>query len=231
MSIRMLTAATVILLALFIASPAARADILTLKNGATVEGIIKKVEAGNVYVLVDKEEETYNILEIESMDFNTPHLLADATNVPLEHFMKDIEAQEMVRNIEQLEKSSADIRRKLEHVRTYWGAGEPITAKEKKIWDATKEDFRKPLALYQELLNDLYFHVLAKVDEYNALTAEARKVYVGVKGIRIGSSLITSDMQKLPLRKYVPTAWYDTIFYEGYNRGYDDAFQRMTGNR
>jgi hypothetical protein len=57
-----------------------------------------------------------------------------------------------------------------------------------------------------------------------------RKVYVGVKGIRIGSSLISSDMEKLPLRKYVPGAWYDTIFYEGYNQGYDEAYQKIGGH-
>lgn len=33
-------------------------------------------------------------------------------------------------------------------------------------------------------------------------------------------------MDKLPLKEYVPGAWYDTIFYEGYNIGYNDAVER-----
>jgi hypothetical protein len=225
----MMVLAILLSLVLFIESPVARADTLTLKDGSTVDGVIKKVEKGTVYVQLGEEEKSFSILDIVSMDFNTPHLLADATKLPLDHFLKDIEAQEMVRNVEQLEKSAADIRHKLGQIRAYWGARQPVTAEEEKGWDAAKEEFRKPLALYQELLNDLYFHVLAKVDEYNLMAAQAKKVYVGVKGIRIGSSLISSDMEMLPLRKYVPASWYDTIFYDGYNRGYDEAYQKITG--
>jgi hypothetical protein len=35
-------------------------------------------------------------------------------------------------------------------------------------------------------------------------------------------------MEKLPLKKYVPSTWYDTIFYDGYSLGYDDAYQKIT---
>jgi hypothetical protein len=229
MRIRILAIAALLTLVLLATSPTAFADTLTLKGGATIEGVIKKVETGTVYVQIGNEEKTFSILEIESMDFNTPHLLADTAKVPLDHFLKNIEAQEMVRNVEQLEKSAADIRHKLGQIRTYWGGKQPISAEEQKGWDAAKEEFRKPLALYQELLNDLYFHVLAKVDDYNLMANQAKKVYVGVQGIRFGSSLITSDMEKLPLRKYVPAPWYDTIFYDGYNLGYDDAYQKISG--
>jgi hypothetical protein len=81
---------------------------------------------------------------------------------------------------------------------------------------------------YQEILNDLYFHVLGRVDEYNGLMKQASKMYVGIKGVRIGSSLVPSDTERLPLRKYVPATWYDTIFYDGYNLGYSDATQKIS---
>ena len=83
------------------------------------------------------------------------------------------------------------------------------------------------MAEYQESLNELYFHVLGKVDEYNSLMKEADSIYVGVRGwFQVGSSLIAPDVKKLPLKKYVPANWYDTIFYEGYNQGYNEAFEK-----
>jgi len=64
-------------------------------------------------------------------------------------------------------------------------------------------------------LHDLYFLVLGKVDEYNRLAADANSLYVGVKGVfQTGSSLVSKDKEKLPLKKYVPSHWHDTIFYE-----------------
>ena len=77
-------------------------------------------------------------------------------------------------------------------------------------------------------MNDLYFHVLGKVDEYNALMKDADSIYVGVKGaLNVGSSLIPRDKKKLPLKKYVPGNWYDTIFFEGYDRGYQEAYDKF----
>jgi hypothetical protein len=227
MRTRNVAIATVLSLILFAAAVETRADTLVFKNGSTIEGVIRKVEAGTVYVQIENEEKGFSILDIETMDFNTPHvLLPEAANIPLEHFLKDIESQEIVRNVEQLEKASADLIHKLGQIRNYWGAKDPIAAEERDGWETAKEEFRKPLALYQELLNDLYFHVLAKVDEYNLIAREARKVYVGIKGIRFGSALVSKEMEKLPLKKYVPSTWYDTIFYDGYNLGYDEAYMK-----
>ena len=48
-----------------------------------------------------------------------------------------------------------------------------------------------------------------------------------MKGIKTGSPLVSKDMAKLPLKKYVPATWWDTIFYEGYNRGYDDEYEKF----
>ena len=83
------------------------------------------------------------------------------------------------------------------------------------------------MSRYQELLNDVYFHALARVDEYNVIAEEARDVYVGVKGVfKVGSPLLPDGMGQLPLRKYVLTNWYDTIYFEGYN----EAYIKITGD-
>jgi hypothetical protein len=213
-------------LTLFLALPA-RADTVLLKDGTTIEGVINKVEKGKLFITVDGAEKITSILLVESMDFNTPHLLTAVGDVPIDHFLKDVEAQEIVRNMKEIEKTAADLRHKLGQIRTYWGLNQPIPAEDKKGWDAAREEFRRPLERYQELLNDLYFHVLNRVDEYNLTAKEASKVYVGVKGLQIGSSLVSRNMVELPLRKYVPAAWYDTIFYDGYNQGYSEAYSEM----
>jgi hypothetical protein len=36
-------------------------------------------------------------------------------------------------------------------------------------------------------------------------------------------------MKPLALRKYVPGSWYDTIFYDGYNLGFNEAYQKIMG--
>jgi hypothetical protein len=209
-------------MALVLAVPAAWADIVTFKDGGELNGVIKQVAEGKVVINVNGEEKTFDILTIASMDFTTPHIL------PTEHFAKDIEADEIVSSLNRIEKTADDIRSKLSQIQAYWEKKEPVTPKEEAGWLAAKEEFRKPLTLYQELLNDLYFHVLAKVDEYNTLAGDARKVYVGVKGpFNVGSSLVPADLAKLPLRNYVPATWWDTIYFDGYNMGYEDGFQNQ----
>lgn len=227
MWIRALATTAVLGLTLFLCAPSIRADTLTFKDGSTKDGVIKRVAAGKVVVEIGDQEEVFDILNVKSMDFNTPHLLGAAPNVPVEHFMKDVEAQELVRNFEQLEKTESELRMKLDQIRGYWERKQPIDSAQLAGWEAAKEEFRKPLERYQEILNDTYFHVLAKVDRYNDLARQAHDVYVGVKGIRTGSALIEKDMEKLPLRKYVPASWYDTIYYDGYNRGWDEAYEKF----
>ena len=222
---RKIVLVTLICVGLLIATPALFADSLKFKDGTDLEGIIKKVERGKVFVLVGNEEKVFDILNIEGMDFNTAHLLATG-DVPVEHFLKNVEAQEVVRNFQELEKTEAETRSMLVEIRAYWNRVQPVTSKELTGWEMEKEEFRKPLSRYQELLNDLYFHFLARVDGYNAIAAEASEVYVGVKGVRTGSSLVPKDMKKLPLTKYVPGTWYDTIYFDGYNQGYEEAYQK-----
>jgi hypothetical protein len=205
-----------------------RGDVVTLKNGSTAEGIIKKVEAGQVTVDVDGTLRTFEIRDIESMDFNTPHLAEATDKVPIDHFLKDVESQELVRNMRDLEKASDQIETLLKQIRATWLPRQPIPQDQEAAWNAAKDSFRRPLSLYQELLNDMYFHVLAKVDEYNLLMKATEDVYVGVKGaFNVGSGLVPKDLRQLPLKKYVPRPWYDTIFYDGYNAGYNDAYERL----
>ena len=211
-----------VVLALVVSVSTVSADTVVFKDGREINGVIKKVAEGKVVVDLSGEEKIFDILSIASMDFNTPHALT------AEHFAKDIEAQEFVDNMKAIQAAAEDIRFKLSQIEGYWGKKESVTTKEEPGWLAAKEEFRRPLTLYQELLDDIYFHVLAKVDEYNDMMKEAREVYVGVKGpFNIGSSLVPKDMEKLPLRKYVPATWWDTIYFNGYNMGYEDAVQNL----
>jgi hypothetical protein len=228
MWIRIFVLPAVIIAVLLFTASSASADTVKLKDGTTIAGIIKKVEAGNVHIRVENEDKVFDILKVESMDFTTPHLLPETANAPLGHFLRDFDAQEMVRNVQVIEAAAAEIQKKLAQIRTYWEGKQPISAEELKSWEAAKQEFSAPLRRYQEVLNDLYFHVLAKVDQYNITMKEASKVYVGVKGVRIGSALVAKELEALPLRKYVPAAWFDTIYYQGYNAGYDDAYIKIT---
>jgi hypothetical protein len=211
-----------VVLTLIVSVSTVNADIVVFKDGSEINGVIKKVAEGKVVVDFAGEEKTFDILSIASMDFNTPHALT------AEHFAKDIEAQEFVDNMKAIQAAAEDIRFKLSQIEGYWGKKEAVTKEEEPGWRAAKEEFRRPLTLYQELLDDLYFHVLAKVDEYNELMGDAREVYVGVKGVfNVGSALVPKEMERLPLRKYVPATWWDTIYFNGYNMGYEDAVQNL----
>jgi len=198
------------------------ADVVAFKDGTEINGVIKKVADGMVMVELNGEEKVFDILTVASMDFNTPHLVVGATP------SKQLDVHQMVSSLNEINKAEEQIRFKLTQIQGYWGKKDSVVPKEEAGWVAAKEEFRKPLTLYQELLDDLYFQVLAKVDSYNNLMAEARKVYVGVKGpFNIGSSLVPKDLEKLPLKKYVPSTWWDTIYFNGYNMGYEDAVQNM----
>jgi hypothetical protein len=190
------------------------ADTVKLKDGTKFEGTINKIESGKVLLSIKDETKVVNLADVESMDFTDQRL-------------KDTETKEIARNLEELDKTAGQLRQLLNQIEGYWAASEPIDAKNEGGWEAAKATFRQPVTRYQEILNDLYFHVMARVDQYNALMKDASKVYVGVKGLRAGSPLIPSELEQLPLKKYVPGAWYDTIFNDGYNLGYSDAMQKI----
>ena len=203
------------------------ADQLELKDGTRLEGIIQKVEKGQVTAQIGSELKVFGILEVTSMEFDTPRVPPTTSRLPWQHFLTSMEAQEMVGHIQSVEKAAAEIRELVDQTKREWGDRKAIASSDLPKWETAKERFRAPLSRYQEVLNDFYFHVLGKVDEYNALTKQANEIYVGVKGpFSIGSSLIPKEMEKLPLKKYVPGKWYDTIFYDGYNLGYNDGYEK-----
>ena len=212
---------------LLLLAPAALADQGELKDGTKLEGTGQKIEQGQVTILVGSETKTLDILQVANIDFDTARMTTGTKRLPLEHFLSSMEAQEMVSHFERVEKSAGEIRSLLDQTKQEWADQKSVVADQTARWEAAKERFSVPMAEYQESLNELYFHVLGKVDEYNTLTKEADSIYVGVKGwFQVGSSLIPPHVKKLPLKKYVPANWYDTIFYEGYNQGYNEAFEK-----
>jgi hypothetical protein len=220
-----------VLTIVFACSSELLADTIVMRNGDTYAGIIEEISGGEVRVEINRELMTFDIRDVESMNFDTPHLLPPEDEA-LDHFLSDLESQEIVENFAQMEQTAEELRTLIARVRRSWEAREPIESREVQAWEAARDQFRRPLSLYQELLNDVYFHVLSRVDEYNEITREADDVYVGVSGIfNVGSSLLPDGMDELSLRKYVPAAWFDTIYYEGYNIGYNDAYERIQGDR
>jgi hypothetical protein len=192
------------------------ADTLTLRSGDFYQGIIQEVDDGEVRMEVNREVVVFDILDVASMNFDTPHLLASGADPAMEHFLSDLESQEVVETFAQMDQAARELEMLVTQVRMYWEAREPIESREAQAWEAARDRFRRPLGRYQELLNDLYFHVLARVDEYNQIAAEADDIYVGVRGIfNVGSPLLPDGMGQLSLRRYVPAGWYDTIYYEG----------------
>lgn len=209
--------------------PVVEADTLQLRNGDFYQGIIQEVSGGQVQMEVSREVLTFDILDVESMKFDTPHLLATGADPAMEHFLSDLESQEVVQTFAELDSTAEELQRLMTQVRMYWEARQPIDAREEQAWEAARDRFRRPMSRYQELLNDLYFHFLARVDEYNSIANDADDIYVGVRGVfNIGAPLLPDGMDQLSLRRYVPTGWYDTIYYEGYNSGYYDAFLNVT---
>ena len=208
-------------------STVAFADKLRFPDGTSLDGVVQKIEKGQVTVAVGDEIKVFDVLDIAGIEFDTLGLTTGTSRLPLEHFLTNIEAQEMIGHFQEVEESADAVRKLIGQTQEEWENRKSIEASETAEWEAVKKSFRKPLARYQEVLNDLYFHVLGKVDEYNRLMKEADSIRVGVKGwFQAGSTLIPSDMEKLPLKKYVPENWYDTIYYEGYDMGYSDAAEK-----
>ena len=212
-------------------APMAMADQLELKDGTKIDGVVQKVEKGQVSVLVAGETKAFDILQVANIEFDTARMTAGTPRLPLEHFLASIEAQEMIGHFKKVEDAAGKVRGLLGQTRKEWGDHKSVAFDQTAKWETAKERFSTPMAEYQDSLNDLYFHVLGKVDEYNGLMKEADAIYVGVKGwFSVGSSLIPPDVKKLPLKKYVPANWYDTIFYDGYNQGYNEAFEKYGQN-
>jgi hypothetical protein len=209
-----------------LANPAvARADKLELKDGTQIEGIILKVEKGQVTMSIGRDQRQFSILDVTSMNFDTPHVPPGVSQPSLEHFAASTEAQEMVRHIQDVDKAAMDLRQSLDQVKKEWGGGKTIASGDLPSWDTTKDRFSRALSRYQEVLGDFYAHVATRVDQYNRLTKEAADVRVGVRGaFNVGSALVSKEQQEPPLKKFMPATWYDTIFYKGYSLGYTEGY-------
>jgi hypothetical protein len=197
-------------------------------SGEVLDGIIESIAGGEVSISVSGEIRQVSIREIDHIDFNTPHLpaLVDADEV--EHYLVDQDAQQMVRHVQELRTVASELDGLLSELRSEWAGRNPIGRAEVGEWEQAREAFRRPVSRYREVLADLYFHIVAHVDEYNRLMTDANDLYVGVEGIlRVGSSLVDRELRQLPLQSYMPRNWYDAIFYEGYYTGYDDAYQEL----
>jgi hypothetical protein len=218
--------------AICLLSPAATlADTVTLASGDSIQGIITKLENGQVRMQVGTETKALKLGEINAIDFDTPHLTQGTEKLPLDHFLKDLDAQEMVRLGRDMKKILEDLREQLDQIRMSWPAHQAIAQDQMRRWEASKESFQASLYHYKELVNDMYFHVLAQVDEYNKLVREAEEVYVGVKGaFHVGSALVPPGLHQMQAQEIVPNKWYDKIYYEAYRRGYNEGldFERLS---
>lgn len=233
---KLFLSATLAAIFVLLTAPMIQADTIRMRDGVQHEGIIQEISSGQVRVEINPESPdarqvlTFDIRDIESMQFDTPHLLATGDQA-VDHFLSSVEAQEVVERFAELDRTKEELERLMEQVRGYWQAKQPIERSEVQAWEAARDTFRRPLSRYQEVLNDLYFHVLARVDEYNQISRDAKDIYVGVEGIfNVGSPLLPTGMEELSLRKYVPASWYDTIFYQGYNVGYNEAYDEYSSD-
>ncbi len=216
-----------LILQLSIGAGQAPADQLKLNDGRVVDGTVRKIDQGKVTVDVAGETQVFDVLQISGIDFETPPLIEGTPRLPAEHFTADMESKEMAGHVQDVEKAAASVREIIRETKAKWSDRKSVPPDQTVEWINARERLYAPLARYQEALNELYFHVLGKVDEYDQMVKEADSVYVGVKGwFNVGSSLVPSGMEKLPLKKYVPGNWYDTIFYEGYDRGYSEAAEK-----
>lgn len=215
-------------LILFLVPIQARPDTVTMNDGEVLDGIIENIDEGQVTIRIDGEAQELSIRDIDRIEFNTPHLPELVDSDELAHFLGDAEAQEMVRHVQELGETAAEIDALIGVIRAEWEPRNPVQPDEVPQWEAAKEAVRRPISRYQEVLADLYYHIVAHVDEYYRMVNEASDVYVGVEGVfRVGSSLVPQELRQLPLQSFMPRNWYDAIYFEGYYVGYDDAYREL----
>jgi hypothetical protein len=66
----------------------------------------------------------------------------------------------------------------------------------------------------------MYLHVLGQIDDYNKLAKEADQVH----------GLVPGDVWERAVKDSVPKNWHDRIYFDGYNRGYNEGanFERLS---
>ncbi|MEQ1949292.1 MAG: hypothetical protein ABL995_19015 [Bryobacteraceae bacterium] len=216
--------------AMFVGWPMA-ADTIMLQSGSRVEGVITKLEKGKVFIETSAGPQEVDLTEVASVNFDTPHVVTGTAKLPAEHFLKDFDPQEMGRLGDEVKRMKAETRKQLGQIKTTWGARQPIDKDAMAKWSAAKESFSVPFSRYREAVQDMYFHVLNQIDEYNKVAHEAEQVYIGVKGpFNVGSPLVTAETGERTVKESVPKSWYDRIYFDGYNKGYKEGaeFERLT---
>lgn len=210
-----------LLAAFALASPlAVRADKLQFKDGKQVEGIIQKIEKGKVTVEVGDQTRVFNILDINSMIFDTPHVRPAANERRAE-----TETQQLLVRMRAVDQAAERMQNLIAQTKKQWGDRKSISSSDVSEWEAAKERVAQEASRYQEVLNDLYSQIVGKVNQYDGLMRDANNLYVGVKGpFNVGSPLISQPRQESLIRQYMPSNWYQTIFYAGYRVGYNEGY-------
>ena len=196
------------------------ADTLKLKDGQAISGIVRTIDGGKVTVEVGSQKRVVDILQVEQIDFDTPHP-QDAA-IPVKEFTRDAE---------RLIQAEKDTQRAFDQIKARWSTRKTVEPNQAQQWNADRERFDTPMTDYRKAIYQMYLDLATHVDRYNDLAQDATKLYVGVKGVlNVGSPLIRDAQRERPLKDFIPGHWYDQIFYEAYKEGFHDAveFQALT---
>jgi hypothetical protein len=200
------------------------ADSIKLKDGQTISGTVRAIEGGKVTVETGGQRRAIDILQVEGIDFDTPH--ADATPK-----IDDVPVREFTKDAEQLIRAQKETRRSLDLIKARWSTVKSVAPDQKAQWAADRERFSAPFKDYREAIHQMYLDVAAHVDNYHKLVDESSKLYVGVKGLlNVGAPLVADAQRERPLKDFIPGYWYDQLYYEAYKKGFNDAveFQALT---
>jgi hypothetical protein len=196
-------------------------DSLKLKDGSTVTGIVRTIAGGNITLEVAGRNRVIPVLQVEEIDFDTPHA-DEATGSEAKT------VNEFTKHAQSLTKAERDSRNALSQIKTRWASRKSVDAGQTGQWNAEKERFQPPFTDYRKSIQALYRDVAAHVDSYNKMAAEANDVYIGVKGIfNVGSPLIPDDQRELQIKQFLPGTWYDELYYAAYAKGFKDAVEQQ----
>lgn len=196
-------------------------DSLKLKDGSSVQGVVRTIAGGNVTIEVGGQNRVIPVLQVQEIDFDTPH----ANEVSAS---PDKTVNEFTKGAEALTKARKNTRTALDQIKGRWANRKSVEPSQTSQWSAEKERFLPPFTDYRKAILTLYRDVAAQVDNYNKMGAEANNVYVGVKGIfNVGSPLVPEDQRELQLKQFLPGTWYDELYYEAYSKGFKDAIEQQ----
>jgi hypothetical protein len=222
-------AAVLLALCLLFTSETLRADRLELNDGSKHDGTIKKMENGEVTIHTGGKDKVFSMQQVVRMQFDLPRKKDSGSRSSLDSFFGNSEAQEIASHLDETDASTIEMNRLIDEIKREWVDRKSIPASEAPKWTATRTRFNQALERHQEILDSLYYHMLLRLEDYNQLTIDAERIYVGVQGpFHIGSALLSREMQESHLRKYMPSNWYDTIFRLGYNSGLREGEERRT---